>query len=385
MNTTTFIAEENQSSSQGIIDLQLLESIKDLTDSIIIIDLAKKIIKWKSSKFQDEFLELNKEDISIPPLFELFPEISKLTERKIFFEKNIENNKTFKTTLLNSKTEKTHNIQAVIYEKRYLSILFDNIETRNYEIQRHLEDREALFSTSRTLSMSEMASTLAHEINQPIGTISNYLRGIKTYIAKDNINRYEILKVIDDAIEQNNFASDIINRIRGFTKSRQPDITPINTGKLIEKCLSLLDWEISKESIAITINDSIDHPVLNDISKVRIMGDKTMLQQVFINLFRNSIDAMKKQPENCRFISISAYIDRENIEIQIRDTGVGLAEQDLNNLFIPFSSTKTNGMGIGLNICRSFIELHQGRLWISPNRNRKKFETETLYRRIRKP
>jgi signal transduction histidine kinase len=122
-----------------------------------------------------------------------------------------------------------------------------------------------------------------------------------------------------------------------------------------------MDWEIKRDGIKLRVNTGSQ--------PIPISGDEVMLQQVFVNLIRNAIDAMNESPRAERILHIDILIDDQEAEVTIVDAGCGISADAETNLFVPFVSSKPNGMGVGLNICRSFIELHQGRLWLSSNEN----------------
>ncbi|HET9642759.1 MAG TPA: sensor histidine kinase [Burkholderiaceae bacterium] len=241
-------------------------------------------------------------------------------------------------------------------------------------LRRHLEDRERLLFTSRTLSVTEMASTLAHELNQPIGTVANVLRGLKMRLeaAKDGLPHQglsspdgsspeALIAGVQFALDQALFAGKIISRIREYTHVRQPRKEALDLIEVVRESLSLLDWEIQRDNVCV----HIEMPVM----PCRIVGDEVMLQQVFVNLLRNALEAMRGDDVAPRSLRIALIVEPNVREaaLTIRDSGCGLPPDAQQRLFVPFQSTKPNGMGIGLNICRSFVELHQGRLWFTRN------------------
>lgn len=222
----------------------------------------------------------------------------------------------------------------------------------------YMQAREHMFTTSRTISVSEMATTLAHEIKQPIGTITNILRGVKLRLAKPGTPMEQIEQALDKALEQANFTNSVITRIRGFTQARRPQQQMLNLGKLTRDSLSLMDWLLSASQCRVELQVA-DEPLA-------CKGDPTMLQQVLVNLLRNGIEAMEDLEPVERCLKIECAPVGQNIRVSIHDKGHGL-EGTEQTLFVPFATSKSSGMGVGLNICRSFIELHQGRLWLSPN------------------
>lgn len=237
-------------------------------------------------------------------------------------------------------------------------------------LQRQLDDREQLLFTSRVISVGEMASTLAHELNQPIGAAANLLRGLRARLSRRPraagvaaaAAQSEEADALSRAIEQVMFASRVIARIREFTHSHQPRHARLDLGALVRSCASLLDWDLRRTGAALQL-DLPDTPV-------RVRGDEVMLQQVVVNLMRNALDAMRSDLPTEPRLSLRLMVRGREAELQVRDNGCGLADDAAAKLFVPFASSKPNGMGIGLSICRSFVELHQGRLWFSRNADR---------------
>jgi two-component system sensor histidine kinase DctS len=232
---------------------------------------------------------------------------------------------------------------------------------RGRALQRHLEDRERLLFTSRVISVGEMATTLAHELNQPIGAVVNLLRGMEMRLAREDSPLPEDLRrAVGRATELALFASRIIARIREYTQSRSPKRDPLDLARVVRASVQLLDWEVRRDAVWLDLDAPEDVPL-------PVTGDEVMLQQVFVNLVRNALDAMRELPAGApRVLGVQARAaSAAQVEVAISDTGVGLSDDAQARLFVPFASTKPSGMGIGLNICRSFVELHQGRLWFS--------------------
>lgn len=228
--------------------------------------------------------------------------------------------------------------------------------------RRHLEDRERLLFTSRALAVGEMASTLAHELNQPIGTVANVLRGLRQRLERPvPAPAAELQAGVQMALDQAQFAARIIARIREYTQSRQPRREPLDLGAALRTAVALLDWEIQRDGVVVQLQV--------DGAACGVDGDEVMLQQLFVNLLRNALEAMRDNPPTTPgALQLQLRPEREMAVLTVCDNGCGLPDD--STLFVPFQSTKPNGMGIGLNICRSFVELHQGRLWFTPNAGR---------------
>lgn len=230
-------------------------------------------------------------------------------------------------------------------------------------VQRQLDDREQLLFTSRVISVGEMAATLAHELNQPIGAAANLLRGLRTRLARRAAGlESDEASALDRAIEQVMFAARVIVRIREFTHSHQPRHARVDLAALLRASASLLDWDLRRTGAQVCLE-------LPE-GETLVRGDEVMLQQVIVNLMRNALDAMRTDPPETPRLALRLIVRAAEVELQVCDNGCGLGDDAAARLFVPFASSKPTGMGIGLSICRSFVELHQGRLWFSRNADR---------------
>jgi two-component system, LuxR family, sensor kinase FixL len=230
-------------------------------------------------------------------------------------------------------------------------------------LQRQLDDREQLLFTSRVFSVGEMATTLAHELNQPIGATANLLRGLRSRLSRrSSAMNAEEAQALDRAIDQVMFAARVISRIREFTHSHQPRHGRVDLTAMLRSSASLLDWDLrrSRARLALELPEQAVH----------VRGDEVMLQQVVVNLMRNGLDAMRAEPPEQPELALRLIARAHEIEVQVCDNGCGLSDETAAKLFVPFASSKPTGMGIGLSICRSFVELHQGRLWFTRNAER---------------
>ncbi len=237
----------------------------------------------------------------------------------------------------------------------------------NYYRQ-YVADRDKLFNTSRALTVNEMATTLAHELNQPIGTVVNLMHGCIERLQDHNDSHADqteaqvdtdVLDALDFGIRQSQFASQIIARVRDFTEARQPSMERRDIRVLIQDSVKLLDWVFASERIDLTLD--VGHTPLI------VACDGMLLQQVMVNLCRNAIEAIREIQHGERRLNVLSYRSSDGVHVEIADTGPGMDDTSLTGMFKPFVTSKRNGMGIGLNICRSFVELHQGKLWVTRN------------------
>jgi len=225
------------------------------------------------------------------------------------------------------------------------------------------ELKAELAHVTRIMTMGEITSSIAHEINQPLGAIVNYGNACLRLLKAGSANLAEIetalLAIVDDA----NRASTIIARIRALSKKAPPGLAALQVKDVVTDILALVQHELTERRIALKTT------LAGDLCPV--LGDRIQLQQVLLNLVINSIEAMNKVPEDRRQLSIEAQShvseDKSFVLISVADSGIGLKAEDPPRLFEPFYTTKAEGMGMGLAISRSVVEAHGGRLWATPN------------------
>ncbi|ANI99352.1 PAS domain-containing sensor histidine kinase [Polynucleobacter wuianus] len=225
---------------------------------------------------------------------------------------------------------------------------------------------ERMQFTSRLTTMGEMASSLAHELNQPLSAISNYCMGVAKRLEGnlDPALTKDILPALEKASEQAHRAGTIIQRIRGFVKRSEPQRKSTAISEIINDAVGLVEIEAHRHRLTMTSN------ITENLPEVDI--DPVLILQVLVNLLKNGLDSTREAyPLSSRWsapaVNISADLDTSifpaMLRIQVSDGGSGIPELVSQRMFEPFFSTKSDGMGMGLNICRSIIESHQGRLW----------------------
>lgn len=228
------------------------------------------------------------------------------------------------------------------------------------------QQEERMQFTSRLTTMGEMASSLAHELNQPLAAISNYCMGVAKRLqgSPDPSVKKDILPALEKASDQAHRAGTIIQRIRGFVKRSEPQRKSCDISEIINDAVGLVEIEAHRHRLNIVANISPNLPLID--------LDPVLILQVLVNLLKNALDSVRETyPLSSRWsappVSISTDLDTSTfpamLRIQVTDTGAGIANTVIERMFEPFFSTKNDGMGMGLNICRSIIESHQGRLW----------------------
>jgi signal transduction histidine kinase len=165
---------------------------------------------------------------------------------------------------------------------------------------------------------------------------------------------------VEQGIEQAVYAAGILTRVREYVQPRRPRRESLRLPALVASAIALLDWEIARDGVAVELHDAIGTPA------PRVLGDPVMLQQVIVNLARNAIEAMRAVPADERRLRAVTALEDDSVVFRIEDRGHGLDAETAQRLFTPFFTTKPDGTGLGLHVCRSIVELHGGRLWFEP-------------------
>ena len=215
---------------------------------------------------------------------------------------------------------------------------------------------------SRFTALGEMASTLAHEINQPLTAISNYLKGSRRLLERMEGEHVEMLRdAVSKAADQALRAGQIIRRLREFVARGESERRIESLPKLIEDASTLALVGAREHGIAVTFR--------LDPAADLVLADRIQIQQVLVNLMRNAIEVMSEGGTVRRLDIATAAGPEDQVEVTVADTGSGLAPEVARQLFQPFVTTKRKGMGLGLSICRTIVEAHGGKIWVdSPPR-----------------
>lgn len=232
--------------------------------------------------------------------------------------------------------------------------------TERQEVQRRLQELQAeLIHMSRLTALGEMASALAHELNQPLTAAASYLKGVKRLMSEDTHPRLvSAREAVEQAANQVLRAGDIIRRLRDFVARGETDRCTENLPKLIEESSVLALIGVKNTDVKVSFDFGAGAEL--------VWADKVQIQQVLHNLIRNAIEAMQDLPRR-EITIVSRPVDCDIVEIDVADSGPGIAPEIEARLFQPFMTTKRHGMGVGLSISRTIIEAHGGRLWAEPN------------------
>ncbi len=221
------------------------------------------------------------------------------------------------------------------------------------------QQQEKLQHTSRLVTMGEMASSLAHELNQPLAAITSYTTGCLNMIDHGQSTSADIRSTLDKLCQQAQRAGRIIRRVHDFVRKSEPQLAPCALATVIDESIGFI--EPAARQHGVRIECCIGCP------STEIVADQGMLEQVILNVMHNGIDAMIDVPPAQRTLRLDLSANEEQFILRISDCGCGIAEDVKEKLFSPFFTTKPKGMGMGLNICRSIIEFHHGRLWAEDN------------------
>ena len=225
------------------------------------------------------------------------------------------------------------------------------------------QQQEKMQMTARLVTVGEMATTLAHELNQPLAAITNYSMGCVRRLRSGNWEEAEILEAMEKGAAQAERASKVIQRVRSFVARRAPNLVPCDINEVISGVASMLSVEARQRGATVSLDLFQGVPYVH--------ADPVLMEQVVINLARNGIEAMEDGDSAERHITIrSRSYEDEAVEIQVIDRGRGIDPQQEANLFTPFFSTKPQGTGLGLHICRSIVEAHGGHVWVTRNKDR---------------
>jgi len=235
----------------------------------------------------------------------------------------------------------------------FLSLIYDRTQGKKnaalaWQRQAQLEH------ASRLSLLGELTSGLAHEINQPLAAIINYVKGCERRLQRDECSMDEILAALDQVCQQAERASGIVKQVRQFAKKgSSSESKPVDLHQVLRESLSLLEVDRAMFKVEVIRSLASDLPL--------VLGDRLQLEQVMINLLRNGMEAISAVGGGCLHVSTQAV--EGGLQVEVCDVGKGLPEVDEERLFEAFFSTKKEGMGMGLSISRSLVERHGGRLW----------------------
>lgn len=239
-------------------------------------------------------------------------------------------------------------------------VIATDITSRRLAEEQSAAQAERAQNASRLITMGEMASTVAHELNQPLTAINNYCNGMLSRIKAKQISEDDLLGALEKTARQAQRAGQIIHRIRSFVKRSEPNRSMAEVAVLVEEAVELAEIELRRRNVRLT------HYIAARLPPLRV--DPILIEQVLINLLKNAAESIDfaQRPTAQRSVELRVVPkrvdDKPVVEFTVLDTGRGIAPEVMERLYEAFYSTKADGMGIGLNLCRSIVESHQGRM-----------------------
>ncbi|MEO0004102.1 MAG: Sensor protein FixL, partial [Pseudomonadota bacterium] len=239
-------------------------------------------------------------------------------------------------------------------------VIASDITARRHAEELGAQQAERAQTASRLITMGEMASSVAHELNQPLTAINNYCSGMISRLKRQQINEEELLGALEKTMKQAQRAGQIIQRIRAFVKRSEPNVTLSDVAQMVGNATELAEIELRRHQIRLNSYLAARLPAL--------MVDPILIEQVLINLIKNGGESIQQaqRPPIQRHVElrVSQRLIEQHpvVEFCVQDTGQGVPPEMLERIYEAFYSTKAEGMGIGLKLCRSIVEAHHGRL-----------------------
>jgi C4-dicarboxylate-specific signal transduction histidine kinase len=217
-----------------------------------------------------------------------------------------------------------------------------------WQAQRH---REEIAHLSRVAMLGELSGSLAHELNQPLTAILSNAQAAQRFLARDTIDRAELQEILRDIVEADKRAGEVIRSLRALFKKGETSRRPLPINGIVRDVLKLVQSDALNHGVS--VNAELDEQL------PLVSGDTVQLQQVLLNLILNAMDALGAEAEGRRFLFVTTSRASDGgVQIAVRDTGPGVAQEIQTRIFEPFFTTKTQGLGLGLVICRSILEAH---------------------------
>jgi PAS domain S-box-containing protein len=234
-----------------------------------------------------------------------------------------------------------------------------DVTERKRADEAYREAQLELAHANRVATMGQLTASITHEVNQPITAAVTYASAARRFLSAEPPNLREVDDALSLIIKEGNRAGEVVGRVRALIRRAPVRKDAVAINDAILEVIALTRTEAANHSVSVRTQLADDLP--------RVQGDRVQLQQVLLNLIINAIEAMRDVGEKERELLISSRTEPDGVSVEVRDSGPGFAPAALERVFEAFYTTKSEGLGLGLSICRSIIEAHNGRLWASPN------------------
>jgi C4-dicarboxylate-specific signal transduction histidine kinase len=238
-------------------------------------------------------------------------------------------------------------------------MIFRDITERKHAHEELQEAQAELAHLSRITTMGELAASIAHEMNQPIGAIVTNGNAAVRWLGQQPPNLDGADEALECIVRDANRAAQVIGRIRSLLTKNPTPMVHLDINEVIREVLLLTTHETNRRRTDVTTELAGHLPP--------VLGDRVQLQQVLLNLIMNSLDAMNTTPDRHRQLRVRSCKGSDGVVVQVQDSGHGWDPKHSTSIFDPFFTTKKDGIGMGLTISRSIVETHGGRLWAEPN------------------
>lgn len=227
--------------------------------------------------------------------------------------------------------------------------------------ERAREQLAQLAHVARLATMGEMASGLAHELNQPLCAITNFTEACLELMNQDGHDSTQLSQTLREIGKQAQRAGGVIRRLRDFVKGRAPQRESVDINKILREVVALTSVEARQSEVRVRMSLAKRLP--------KVFADSIQIEQVLVNLVRNAFEAMHDATVSRKLLTIGTLRRKGCVEVTVSDNGPGIPAETKERLFEPFFTTKSHGMGMGLSISRSILEVHEGNMWVTSNRN----------------
>jgi hypothetical protein len=234
-----------------------------------------------------------------------------------------------------------------------------DIDDQKRAEEAYREAQLELAHANRVATMGQLTASITHEVNQPITAAVTYALAARRFLSAEPPNFHEANDALALIVKEGNRAGEVVGRIRALIKKVPARKDAVEINDAILEVVALTRREAASNSVSVRTQLADGLP--------RVQGDRVQLQQVLLNLIINAIEAMRDVGEKERELLISSRNEPDGVSVEVRDSGPGFTLADIDRVFEAFYTTKPDGVGLGLSICRSIIEAHNGRLWASPN------------------